>query len=88
MHRIHYLSGIASPTMPQAHFSLSISKDEYLRYYQGSANAVIVRARDGKRVSFPASALRLFVGHDGVSGEFVLTYDDNNRFVDLKKVAG
>lgn len=72
--------------MPQARFVMRISRDEYLRYYQGQANAVVATAVDGQRIRFPATALRPFVGHGGVSGVFVLVYDENNRFVELRRV--
>jgi hypothetical protein len=49
---------------------LAISADEFLRLYQGSARAVIVRARNGQTVQFPANALTRFVLHDGVHGSF------------------
>ena len=72
--------------MKEVIFYLDISADEYLRYYRGTAQMVNVHAVDGRRISFPASRLIPFVSHDGVSGRFVLQFDDNNRFVAMKRL--
>lgn len=67
-------------------FHLSISADDYLRYYQGNARKVSVISDDGHRIEFPAEHLRQFVLHDGVKGRFELVFDKDNRFVDLRKI--
>jgi hypothetical protein len=67
-------------------FKLAISADDYLRYYQGQARNVSVIADDGRRIEFPAEHLRQFVLHDGVKGWFELVFDEDNRFVDLRKI--
>lgn len=63
---------------------LHIPGDELLWYYRGAARGVLVTARSGERVRFPAEALRSFVGHDGVRGAFVLDVDTDNR---LRRIA-
>jgi len=45
---------------------LNISRDEYLRWYQGGAREVDAVARDGRRVRFPANSLQRFVQHSGI----------------------
>ena len=72
--------------MREFYFSLSITADELMRYYRGSAQQVVARAQDGRCVQFPASALRPFVTHEGVRGEFCLVVDDNNRLVELRRI--
>ena len=67
-------------------FALSISREDYLRYYQGVARHVLVRSHDGRKVQFPARLLRPFVTHQGVRGEFRLVLDDANRMVDLQRL--
>ncbi|MCC6207228.1 MAG: DUF2835 domain-containing protein [Gammaproteobacteria bacterium] len=67
-------------------FTLNISPDEYLRYYQGAARHVVVRGRDGRTVQFPAGLLRGFVSHDGVHGEFRLRFDASNKLVSLDRI--
>ena len=67
-------------------FTLAISSDKYLSYYQGRARDVSVIADDGSRIKFPAEHLRPFVMHDGVSGRFELVFDENYKFVALRKI--
>jgi hypothetical protein len=72
--------------MRTVRFNLAISSNNYLSYYQGRARSVSVMADDGSRIKFPAEHLRPFVMHDGVQGRFELVFDDNNRFIALRKI--
>lgn len=67
-------------------FRLAISSEEYLAFYRGSAQEVVVRADDNRVVRFPASAIREFVTHDGVSGVFEIVFDDNNKLVSIRSI--
>jgi len=69
-------------------FSLDISADVYQSYYQGAARAVVVRAFDGRNIQFPASVLQQFVTHNGVQGVFEITFDDDNKFVNIRRMDG
>ncbi len=40
---------------------ISLPAHEYLRVYQGTANRVILRSRDGRTVSLPARHLQPFL---------------------------
>lgn len=62
-------------------FRLAISREEYLAYYQGSAQVVVVRSEDNKIIQFPAGAIREFVSHEGVFGRFEISFDENNKLV-------
>lgn len=62
-------------------FHLNISAQEYLKYYQGTAQQVQVRSVDGRRVRFPANLLKNHVSHQGVHGLFQLEYSENNKLV-------
>ena len=55
---------------------LTIDGDELKRLYRGLCNTVLVRARDGRWVRFPASALRAHVIGHGVYGMFALRVVD------------
>lgn len=68
-------------------FSISLTRDQALRYYQGHARFVIVRADNGQRVQFPAEHLRPFIGSDGVHGRFSIEFDSNNKLIGLKRQA-
>jgi len=67
-------------------FRLAISAEEYLAYYQGSAQEVVVRSDDNKIVRFPASAIRKFVTHDGIFGSFEITFDENNKLIGIQPI--
>ncbi len=68
-------------------FSISLSAEQFLRYYRGSAHSVIVRADDGRRIQLPANSLRPFVGKDGIYGRFQLSLDENNRIITIDRLA-
>jgi hypothetical protein len=68
------------------YFSLSISRDEYLRYYQGQAVSVAVTDTHGRNLRFPANALRPHVQHTGIHGRFRLITDDQNRLERLERI--
>ena len=73
--------------MGGARFRLDISADRFLAYYRGTARAVLATTVDGRRVQFPANALRPFLSHEGVRGEFLLEFDADNKFIALHKLA-
>lgn len=63
-----------------------ISADEYLKWYGGQAKNVFTYSRDGRSVSFPASILRPYIGHDGIKGSFLITFDDDKHFKKIQKL--
>ena len=67
-------------------FRLAISAEEFLAYYQGSAQEVVARSDDNKIVRFPASAIRRFVTHDGIFGRFEITFDENNKLISIQPI--
>ena len=72
--------------MPLIHFKLSISAAQYQHYYAGQVRNIQAQAFDGRQVRFPASALQPYLTHAGVHGEFVLEYDENNKFIALTQL--
>jgi hypothetical protein len=72
--------------MASVRITINISADTFLAWYRGSARAVIARADTGESVQFPASALQQFVQAEGVHGRFVLTFDDQFKFVSLERI--
>ncbi|TNF34328.1 MAG: DUF2835 family protein [Gammaproteobacteria bacterium] len=66
-------------------FQLHITAEQYQRYYQGSAKAVIVQTEDGRKLQFPANRLQKFVGHEGIHGRFQITFDNNHKIIDLSR---
>ena len=69
----------------QIEFALNLSREQFMRYYRGSADAVVARSPDGRTVRFPARLLRPFVSHDGVQGRFRLRFQ-GHRLLDLNRV--
>ena len=67
-------------------FDISIPAQEYLRVYQGTANRVLIRSRDGRTVSLPARHLQPFLTHKGVYGSFVIEFNQQGQLLALRKV--
>ena len=67
--------------------SLSISADEFIRLYQGTAKVVNTLSEDGRRVQFPASILQRYVTRSGIAGRFMIEFDENNRFSSIHKIS-
>lgn len=71
----------------QVEVQLAISHEELLRLYRGSARVVSAVSVDGRRVRFPADALRRVVTDKGVYGHFLIVFDDNNKLVSLSPIS-
>ena len=70
----------------RARFALSIPGDVYLSYYEGAARTVVVKSFDGRSIQFPANILRKFVNRDGIQGVFEVEFDEDNKFVNIRRV--
>lgn len=64
---------------------ISISADEYLRYYAGSAQNIVARSRDGRTVRFPANILQRFVTRSGISGSFAIQFGADGKFQAIER---
>ena len=67
-------------------FRLAISAEEYLAYYQGSAQVVVARSDDNRVIRFPASAIRKFVTPDGIYGSFEISFDENHKLIEVQQI--
>jgi hypothetical protein len=72
--------------MTKVRFKLDIDKTEALRYYQGHARFVIVTAENGQRLQFLAKHIRAFIEPDGLHGDFSITFDSNNKLIEIKRI--
>jgi len=72
--------------MPESRFYLHLSTEQYQQYYCGEVSQVQIVDQHNQRIQFPAGMLRKHVNHDGVHGQFILKYDQNNRLVSLERV--
>lgn len=67
-------------------FSINISTNDFLPYYQGKIQDIVVTTTQGKTVQFPAMHLREFLIPTGIKGFFCLK-TENNKFISLEKLA-
>ncbi len=72
--------------MNQIIFSIRITPQQYLKFYQGNASWVAITAEDGRKLKLPAKNLRPYLTHDGISGRFILKFDDNNKMISLTRL--
>jgi hypothetical protein len=68
------------------YFSLNITSQEYLPYYQGRVQSIIVMTEQGEKVEFPAMHLRNHVTGNGIKGRFCLQ-TLHNKFLSLDKTS-
>jgi len=68
--------------------NLAIDAEEYRKLYAGQARDVVARATNGQTLRFPAAALRPFVAHDGVRGNFEIQVTSDNRLVEIRRRGG
>lgn len=73
--------------MLKLYLDISLSAEEFLRVYRGTANRVLLRSREGKSVSLPAGRLQPFLTHDGIYGSFELAFDSKGKFISLRRLA-
>lgn len=72
--------------MQAIYIDISISADEWLKIYRGTARVVNTRSRDGRTIQFPANILQQYVTHTGVYGSFVIYFDDSGKFQSIAKL--
>ncbi|HSH47655.1 MAG TPA: DUF2835 domain-containing protein [Halomonas sp.] len=72
--------------MPSVDVVIELSHAACLAHYEGQVGQVHTRSLDGRRVIFPAEALRRVVTRDGVHGVFRLTFSDEGRFVSIHRL--
>lgn len=68
------------------YFSLNITNNEFLPYYQGKIHSIVVTTNLGKTVKFPAMHLRSHLTNQGIYGHFCLE-TNNNKFLSLIKLS-
>lgn len=71
--------------MTEFEFTLHLSAEEYLQFYEGLANAIQVRSVCGKTIRFPADKMRDFVLKNGVHGTFIMQMDNKNKFLSVRR---
>lgn len=72
--------------MNRAILIINLPREKCLRYYRGDAKYVITTAVDGRRIQFPAEWIRPFITDEGVHGRFELSFDQENRVKDFRRL--
>ncbi|MCP4988461.1 MAG: DUF2835 domain-containing protein [Colwellia sp.] len=67
------------------YFSINITSNEFLPYYQGAIKDVVVTTSQGIKVQFPAMHLRKHLTTSGIQGYFCLQ-TQQNKFLSLVKL--
>lgn len=67
-------------------FRIDLPAEAFLRYYRGSARAVIVQADDNRRYQLPAGRLQPFLLKEGIYGDFEMVVDNSNRLIDIFRI--
>ncbi|KPQ19645.1 MULTISPECIES: DUF2835 family protein [unclassified Halomonas] len=62
---------------------INLSYETCLAHYEGRIAQVYTHSLDGRRVVFPAEALRHVMTHDGVYGIYRLKFSEAGRFVSI-----
>jgi len=68
------------------YFSVNMTYDEFLPFYQGKVNNVVVTSTVGKRIQFPAMHIKKFLLSNGIRGHFCM-HTKNNKFVAIEKIS-
>lgn len=74
--------------MPSIDVIIQLSAAECLAHYRGGVDQVYAHSLDGRRVVFPAQALRRIMTRDGVSGVFRLSFSEAGRFESIVPLDG
>lgn len=69
----------------QFFFSISLSYQAFIPYYQGTIDKVEVIDEQGRRIWLSGRHLRKFLTKQGVYGRFCLTLDGQGQFVSLDR---
>ena len=67
-------------------FALTITPEQFQRYYQGKVKWVSVLDTQSRRIEFPIDKIKPFLQHTGIQGLFEMQLTPDNRFVSLKRL--
>lgn len=72
--------------MPHLVLDIALPADRFLAVYQGRANRVLIRSREGRSVSLPAHHLKPFLTHEGIYGTFQLEFAEGGQLLGLRRL--
>ena len=72
--------------MRKERFYISISSEKWYLYYKGAYQNIVVYTYSGIRMSLPASNFIPYASFSGVEGTFEVTFSEQNKILDIKKL--
>lgn len=72
--------------MPSLVLDIALPADRLLAVYQGRANRILIKSREGRNVSLPAHHLRPFLTSEGVFGSFEMEFADQGKLIALRRL--
>ncbi|MBK5929713.1 DUF2835 family protein [Halochromatium salexigens] len=72
--------------MPSVDVVIELSVDACQAHYEGRVEHVYTWSLDGRRVVFPATALRHVVTRDGVHGIYRLSFSSAGQFETIRRL--
>jgi hypothetical protein len=70
----------------ELYFSLRVTYEDFLPYYQGVAAKVLVKDTKGRDLLINGRHFRPFVNSRGVNGNFKLTLDGQGNFISMEQL--
>ena len=67
-------------------FYLNLSYEQYLAFYQGVVKTVMVKADDGRNISFPDNNIQRYLTKTGIQGHFEMALTAQNKFIAIKRL--
>ncbi len=75
-----------STQVKQYFFVINMSYADFLPYYQGQIQTIVVTSTAGVRIQFPAMNIRKYLTTTGIKGYFCMD-TKNNKFLSLNKIS-
>ncbi len=72
--------------MPNLVLDIALPAERFLAVYQGHANRVLIRSREGRSVSLPAHHLRPLLTREGIYGVFQLEFAEGGQLLGLRRL--
>ena len=70
--------------MPSLVLDIALPAEKLLAVYQGRANRILIKSREGRRVSLPAHHLRPLLTTSGVFGSFEIEFSSEGKLLRLR----
>lgn len=70
--------------MPSLVLDIALPAEKLLAVYQGRANRILIKSREGRRVSLPAHHLRPCLTTSGVFGSFEIEFSSEGKLLRLR----